>query len=523
MAARLSLALMASVSILSLGLAGCGAKSSQASSTSQSVSSTNASATPVRGGTLNVGIDSDFVTLNPAMSSALIDRQAFINIFNPLLKLSPKMKIEPNLVTRWTISNGGKTYKLYLRHGVKFQDGTSFNAQAVIYNWQWEMNPANASPRLSDLSLVQSLSAPNSYEVVVNLKAPFSAFLSILTGRTGMISSPTAMKKWGNAYGTHPVGTGPFKFVQWIKNDHMILERNPLYWQKGKPYLKKIVYTPITNPVQEYNALVTGQVNVIDSVPYQNVSNLASNPSLKFAKKPGLGYADMELNTKVAPFNNVHNREAINYAVNRQALNQLVYFGHAIPAYTQFSPATWAYDSKIQIPYSDTLAKEQLKKAGDPHGFSFTILGDNSSTTVQEMQAIQSELRKVGINMHIEPVDFTTLLTDAIQGNFQADLLGWSGRPDPDQNSFAFDTTGGSFNDARYSNSQVNKLLLKAREVTQLSVRKSYYDQVAQIVLHQAPYIFLAYPPVIQAWTPKVHGFVVYPDGLMRFGSVWIK
>ncbi len=506
--------MITAATFLAATLAACGSSPAK-SSTAPTKSG------PVVGGTLNVGINSDFVTLSPAMSSALIDRQAFINIFDPLLKLSPTMQIEPNLITHWTITNGGTTYTLYLRHGVKFQDGTPFNAAAVLYNWHWEMNPANASPRRSNLALVSSLSAPNAHEVVVTLKAPFAAFLSLLAGRTGMISSPTAMQKWGSSYGLHPVGTGPFMFVQWIKNDHMILKRNPNYWQKGKPYLNKIVYTPITSPVQEYNALVTGQVNIIDSVPYQDVSSLASNSSLRSAQTPGLGYVDMELNTTVAPLKNVHNREAINYAINRQALNQLLYFGHAIPAYSQFSPASWAYNPNLKIPFSDTLAKQQLAKAGNPNGFSFNLLGDNSPTTVQEMQAIQSELGKVGIKVNIQPVDFTTLLTDAIGGNYQADLLGWSGRPDPDQNSYAFDTTGGSFNDPRYSNSQVDSLLLRAREATSQSVRKQYYNQAATIVLHQAPYIFLEYTPVIQAWSPNVHGFKIYPDGLMRFKNVW--
>ncbi len=512
---KTGMAVVASLA-LAAGVAGCGSSPSTTSSPP-----TKSSAGPQAGGTLNVGIDSDFVTLSPAMSSALIDRQAFINIFDPLLKLSPSLTVEPNLATHWTITNGGKTYTLYLRHGVQFQDGTPFNAQAVLYNWQWEMNPANASPRRSNLALVQNLSAPNNYEVVVTLKAPFAAFLSMLTGRTGMISSPTAMQKWGSAYGLHPVGTGPFQFVQWIKNDHMILERNPHYWQKGLPYLSKIVYTPIVNPLQEYNALVTGQENIIDSVPYQEMSQLKSNSSLVYAQKSGLGYDDMELNTTAAPFNNIHNREAVNYAINRQALNQLLFFGYATPAYSQFSPASWAYDASLKVPYSHQLAKAQLAQAGNPNGFTFTLLGDNNPVTTQEMEAIQSELAKVGITMHIEPVDFTTLLTDAIGGNYQADLLGWSGRPDPDQNSYAFDTTGGSFNDPKYSNQQVDSLLLQAREATAQSQRKALYDQAASIVLHQAPYVFLVYPPVIQAWSPTVHGFSVYPDGLMRFATVW--
>lgn len=499
-----------------LALAGCGTNT--ANNTAAPSSSR-----PHSGGTLYVGIDSDFVTLNPAMSSALIDRQLYINVFDPLLKLSPRMQLEPNLVTHWTISDGGLTYTLDLRHGVTFQDGTPFNAAAVIYNWKWDMNPQNASPRRSNLALVDSLSAPNPYTVVVHLKAPFSPFLYALAGRTGMISSPTAMQKWGSQYGLHPVGTGPFEFVQWIPNDHLILKRNPHYWQKGLPYLNKIVYTPITNPVQEYDALTTGTVNVIDSVPAQDISSLASQPNIQSQTMPGLGYTDLELNTTVAPFTNVHNREAINYAINRQALVNLIYFGHAIPAYSQFSPSSWAYDPAVKVPFSDPLARQQLAQAGDPSGYSFTLQGDNDPVTIKEMQAIQAELAKVGITVHIEPEDFTTLLTNAINGNYQAVVLGWSGRPDPDQNAYAFDTTGGSFNDPRYSNPQVDQLLLQARETSNLAQRKADYVAAAKIVLQDAPYIFLAYPPVAQAWSSSVEGFQVYPDGLMRFAQVWLK
>jgi len=214
MLSKKAVTLISSTALMAV-LAGCGT-----SSTSTATSTT--SSAPRVGGTLNVGIDSDFVTLDPAMSSALIDRQLYINVFDPLLQLSPSMQIEPDLVTHWTVTNNSKTYTLYLRHGVEFQDGTPFNAQAVVYNWKWEMNPANASPRLSDLTPVASLATPNAYEVVVNLKTPFAAFLSELTGRTGMISSPTAMQKWGSAYDLHPVGTGPFEFVSWVQNDHLI-------------------------------------------------------------------------------------------------------------------------------------------------------------------------------------------------------------------------------------------------------------------------------------------------------------
>ncbi len=476
-----------------------------------------------RGGTLTVGIDSDFVTLDPAMSSALIDRQLYINLFDPLLKLSRNMQVQPNLVTSWKITNGGKTYTLYLRKGVQFQDGTPFNAQAIIYNWRWDMNPKNASPRSTNLQPVKGLKAPNPYELVVTLSSPDAPFLSELAGRMGMINSPTAMKKWGANYDLHPVGTGPFEFVSWVKNDHLILRRNPHYWQKGLPYLNKIIYTPITNPQQEYNALVSGQVQLIDSVPYQDVNQLHTISSIHWAHMSGLGYASMELYTKSGPTANVHNREAINYAINRNALIKLIYFGHTKAAYEEYPPSSWAYNPKLKVPFSDALAKQQLKLAGNPQGFTMTLQGNNDPVTIQEMQAIQSELGKVGIKVTIEPLDFTTLLTNAINGNFQANLLGWSGRPDPDQNSYAFDTTGGSFNDPKYSNAQVDKLLLEARQAGSISARKTLYNEAAKIVLQQAPYVFLAYTPVIQAWSTSVVGYHAYPDDLMRLATVSLK
>jgi peptide/nickel transport system substrate-binding protein len=426
-------------------------------------------------------------------------------------------------VTHWTITGGGRVYTLYLRRGVTFQDGTPFNAQAIIDNWKWELNPKNASPRITNLKPIESMVAVNPHELVVTLKEPYAPFLDVLAGRAGMISSPTAMKKWGSQYGLHPVGTGPFEFVQWIKNDHLILKRNPHYWQAGHPYLNEIVYIPITNPVQEFQALETGEVQLVDTVAYQEVSALKTNPLVHWGKKPGLGYADIELNTLQAPFNNVHNREAVNYAINRAALIKLIYFGYAEPAYSQIPPSSWAFDPSLKIPFSDQLAKQQLALAGNPAGFSFTLLGDNDPVTLEEMQAIQSQLAKVGITVHIEPVDFTTLLTDAIQGNFQADILGWSGRADPDQNMYAMDTTGGSFNDPRYSNPTVDALLQAAREASNQTVRAKDYREAAAIVLQQAPYIFLAYPPVIQAWATTVHGYQVYPDGLMRLDNVWVK
>jgi peptide/nickel transport system substrate-binding protein len=237
----------------------------------------------------------------------------------------------------------------------------------------------------------------------------------------------------------------------------------------------------------------------------------------------GLGTTSLELNTTAGPLRNWHNRSAIDYAINRKALINLIFFGHTRPAYSQYPPSSWAYNPNLKIPYSLADARKQLKLAGDPKGFSLTLQVVDSSTDEQMGEAIASELGKIGIQVKIEPLDFTTLLENAVNGNYQFNILGWSGRPDPDQNSYAFDTTGGSFNYPKYSNADVNRFLLQARESTNQSVRARLYNDAAKIVLQQAPYVFIAYTPVIQAWSTKVHGFREYPDDLMRLTSVWLQ
>jgi peptide/nickel transport system substrate-binding protein len=200
---------MLALSLVGALLTGCSTSSSDSSS---SPSSSNAQSTSAatKEKTLRVGIFTDFGTLNPAKSSLLIDEELYNNIYDPLIKMNKDGQLEPSLATKWTVSDDGKTYTFNLRNDVKFHDGTPFNAQAVIDNWNWIMDPKNASARASDLALVQELSAPDPYKLVVKFKTPFSPFLGTIADRTGMISSPTAMKKYGADYDLHPVGTGPF-------------------------------------------------------------------------------------------------------------------------------------------------------------------------------------------------------------------------------------------------------------------------------------------------------------------------
>jgi peptide/nickel transport system substrate-binding protein len=510
---------MLALSLVGALLTGCSTSSSDSSS---SPSSSNAQSTSAatKEKTLRVGIFTDFGTLNPAKSSLLIDEELYNNIYDPLIKMNKDGKLEPSLATKWTISDDGKTYTFDLRNDVKFHDGTPFNAQAVIDNWNWIMDPKNASARASDLALVQELSAPDPYKLVVKFKTPFSPFLGTIADRTGMISSPTAMKKYGADYDLHPVGTGPFEFVSWNKNDKLTIKKNPKYWDPSMPKVDIVEFKPISNPAQKLNALVSGDVDIVDSLPFQDIPKVEKTSGLKVGHAPSFGMTMFWLNNTKPPFNNVNNRRAINMAINRDEINQLIYYGNAVPTYSQFSPASWANDPNVKAPNSLDAVKAELAKAGNPDGFSFTVTCANDPDTMQLMQLAQSQLAKAGITMTLDPLDSNASFQKGLSGDFTAFYSWWSGMVDPDQNSFAFDTKGAFFNLGKYENPQVDKLLQAARESMDTNERKKLYSQVATIVNEEAGVVYVVHQPVVNAWRETVQGYDIYPDSLLRLGGV---
>jgi len=469
-------------------------------------------------GTLNVGLQSDIVTMDPSLSSAYVDRQVMINIYDSLFQYTPQMKVEPDLVTHYAIANGGKTYKLFLRQGVMFTDGTPLNAQAVVFNLDRDRQASSA--RASTLKPITSVTAVGSDEVVIQLSAPFSPLLNVLAGRSGMIVSPTAVKKEGAAYASDPVGSGPFEFVKWVRNDYIELKANPHYWQAGLPKVAEVMFHPITDPTTELNALKTGEIQIDDTVAAKDLAGAKADSAIHVWDQAGLGWDGIYINTKQKPFNSVAVRQALQYAINRQVINRVVFLNTATAAYTEFPPAQFAYDPGLTIPYSPSKAKALLAQAGYAHGFSFTMQGDNDPITAQMLQLIQVMLKQVGITMNIQLLDFGTLLGNELKENYQAMSLGWSGRVDPSQNAYSFDITGGSLNQTGFGNATIDAYMLKAQTYTSTNVRRHYYWAAAKLLDQYSPYIFLYFPATLQASSNKVTGFVGYPDGLLRLWNV---
>ncbi|GAC1388626.1 MAG: ABC transporter substrate-binding protein [Ktedonobacteraceae bacterium] len=479
------------------------------------------------GGNLSVGLNADVVTLDPLRSSALVDRQVMLNMYDTLVKVNSQNALVPDLATSWSYTTP-TTLVFTLRSDVMFQDGTPFNADAVVFNINRILS-TTSSPRHSEISSVQSVQSVDASHVQFNLKKAFSPLLAALTDRAGMMLSPTAVQKLGTTIGNVATGagSGPFMFSAWVKGDHLVITRNPHYWQKDAqgralPYLQSIRYRPITNESVMFSNLETGTINSADTLAPNDVASAKSNATLTYKQSAGLSFFGVMLNTKAAPFQNVHVRRAVEWGVNRQEILTNVLKGIGVVAQGPISPNSWAYNSSF-APYTYNVnnAKSELSQGGG--NISFTLLiASGSPLNVQEAQFIQSELQPAGITVNIKQETFATLLSDTDSHNFQAALLGWSGRTDPDGNMYSWFHTGGGNNSMQYSNPQVDSLLEAARTSSDQTQRTAAYQQAEQLILQDASYVFINHGVNIQATTSNVKNFTLLPTGLMDYSNVYL-
>jgi peptide/nickel transport system substrate-binding protein len=481
-----------------------------------------ATAAARRGGELIVGKDQEAPGLDPAKNPAQAALRVFDLMYSRLTRLDPQMRPQPDLAQSWETSPDGKTYTFHLREGIEFHDGTPFNAEAVKFNL--ERYQQKDSLRSTEVEPVASVEAVDPMTVRVNLSEPFAPFLAVLTDRAGIVASPTAIKKGGGRISDNPVGTGPFKFVERVRGDHITVQKNEDYWKAGLPKLDKIIYKGIEDENVQYQNLQSGELDLIDSIPFVEFKDLQNSGDYKVSFVPGLGYQGIWLNVTQPPFDNKALRQAVYRLVDRQAIVKagLRNIGGS-PANSPFSKQSFAYGESDQYPpRSVEAAKQLLQGAGKSGGFSFTMKIDPSPTTQQLGQVIQNTLKPAGIDVSLEKEEFGTLLEDSTNGNFQALFLGWSGRIDPDLNIYDFMVTDGDFNDGGYSNPEVDRLLGEARRISDKGRRKDLYDQAMKIIHEDVPYVYLYHNNSTTdfAMQPTVQGFEPYPDGILRLAGV---
>jgi peptide/nickel transport system substrate-binding protein len=499
----------------------------QAPASSASTPSTAGAATPKKGGTLRVALSVDVTTLDPHLSGSKLDRQVYHNLYEPLLVLDDKLGVQPGLAESWQAPDPN-TLIFKLRQGVKFHDGTDFNAEAARVNFDRMANDPK-SVRKAEVANIATTEVVDPLTLKINLKQPDASLLATLTDRAGMMISPTALTKLGADLGHDATGagTGPFQFVEWVPDDHVLLKRNEAYWGKdGGPYLDQIRYRPIPDDTVKLQSLQGGEIDALDYLAPRTVSLAKADSNLVVIDVPSLAAFWYVLNTTKPPFDNKALRQAVAYALDTEAIVKGVYLGVGVPANGPISPSSWAYDDTIK-PIKRDLAKAKalLAQSGQPNGFTFTFEIINTPFGVQEAEVVKAQLAEAGITANVVPVDGARQLADGNSHTLESTTYNWSGRPDPDGNTYQFfhTTPGVSLNWAGMSNAQVDQLLEQTRQVSDHAERKKLYSQVTQILLDEVPGVFVVHPVEPKALSPKLQGYVPVPDGMLRFKDVWLK
>src|SRR5213593_1245844 len=388
--------------------------------------------TPKKGGTLRVGFYIEAATMDPHLSGSKVDRQVYHNIYEPLVTLDVKLGIKPGLAESWTQPDP-KTLVFKLRRDVKFHDGTDFTAEAAKFNFD-RMKSEPKSIRKGEVANIDSVDVVDPFTIKINLKKPDASLLATLTDRAGMMISPKVVQERGaelqrNAKGA---GTGPFEFVEWVKDAHLVIKRNEGYRNRqGGPYLDRVRYRPILDDTVKLQSLQSGEIDVMDYVEPRDVAAVKADKNVVVLDVPSLAAFAYQLNHQKPPFNNKALRQAVAYSLDLEQIVKGVWLNVGVPANGPIPPTNWAYDRGI-APIKRDLAKVKAKLAegGQPNGFTFTMTTNNIPINVQEAEVIQAQLREASITMKIKLVDSATLLADGNSRNFEMISYQWSGRPD---------------------------------------------------------------------------------------------
>jgi peptide/nickel transport system substrate-binding protein len=502
-----------------------------------------------QGGTLVFGSSGDVSRLDPADVTDGESIQRMDNIFEALVEYKKEStEVQPCLAESWEISEDGLEFTFYLRKGVKFHDGTNFNADAVVFSFRRQYDEsylpwhdygewAYWGWMFTDIKEVKKI---DDYTVKIVLQNRNASLLTSLAMFTVNIVSPTNAAKWGLDAFKHPVGTGPFKFVEWIKDNYITLVANEDYWRK-RPYLDKLIFKVIPDPSARLMALEKGEIDGMEYPDPDQIPRIKANPDLKLLTQPGMnvGYLAMNMWDETPgfepPFGDVRVRRAIAHAINKKDIVDYLYAGTATVAKNPLPPSLWGYNDEIEdYEYNPEISKKLLAEAGYPQGFKTTLWAMPVSRPYmfdprKIAEAIQSDLRKVGIEAEIYSEEWATYLQDTEAGKHPMCLLGWTGdNGDPDNFIYVLldkdaATIGAAGNVSFYRSDELHEVNIEAREIYDQKKRAELYKKAQEIIHGDVPWVPLAHATQINAFRKTVHDYFLHPTSRKFFYPAWIE
>jgi peptide/nickel transport system substrate-binding protein len=479
-------------------------------------------ASPLGAQTLRFGLAEDPDVLDPTLARTFVGRIVFSALCDKLFDIDDKLNIVPQLAESYSWSADGKALTIKVRQGVTFHDGEKLDAAAVKYNIERHKN-MQGSNRRGELALVTTVDVVDPMTARLNLSAPFSPLLAQLADRAGMMVSPKAATAAGDKFGANPVCSGPFKFVERVAQDRIVLEKYPNYWNKGQIFLDRITYIPIVDSTVRLANLKSGQLDMIERMAPSDVAGLATDSRFKIAKITEIGYQGITLNVgksdmakTTAIGKDARVREAFELALDRDGIVQVAMDGEATVGNQWVSPENAFYAKSVPVPKRDVAkAKALLAQAGMPNPV-VTLMTPTTSDAQKIAQVVQAMVKEAGFDVKIQSTEFATSLNLADKGEFDAYVLAWSGRADPDGNIYSFDACKQPLNYAGYCKQEVDELLTRSRTASDQGERRKTYEQIAGIVLKDRPIVYLFHRHWLWAYNNKLTGFKPMPDGLVR-------
>jgi peptide/nickel transport system substrate-binding protein len=478
--------------------------------------------------TLRIGLAEDPDILDPTMARTYVGRIVFASFCDKLFDIDEKLNIVPQLALSHETSADGKEVTIKLRPGVKFHDGEAFNAEAAKYSIERHLT-LPGSFRKPELASIDRVEVVDPLTIKLVLKAPFSPLIAQLTDRAGMMVSPKAAKEAGDKFGLRPVCAGPYKFVERVQQDRMVFEKFADYWNKDNIFIDRIVFLPIVDATVRLANLKSGGLDLIERVLATDIKDVRADSRLKLSTAIELGYQGITLNigkdkAKGPLSQSAKVRQALDLSIDREAINQVVFNGEFKPGNQWVNPDHPYYQKAFPIRGRDVAkAKALLKEAGVSPPVSVDFMVPKGAETEAVAQVVQSMASEAGFDMKLRVTEFATSLKQAEAGEYQAYMLAWSGRIDPDGNSYVFLKTGAPQNYSAWSNAEADKALDDARLVTDLAQRKAIYEKLAKAELDEQALLYLYHRRILIAHTTKLEGYKQMPDGLVRVIGLKLK
>jgi len=478
--------------------------------------------------TLRIGLAEDPDILDPTTARTYVGRIVFSAVCDKLFDIDEKLNIVPQLGLSYETSADGKEVTIRLRPNVKFHDGEPLDAEAAKFSLERHLN-FPGSFRKPELASLDHVDVIDPLTVKLVLKSPFSPLIAQLTDRAGMMVSPKAAKAAGDKFGLHPVCAGPYKFVERVQQDRIVFEKFADYWNKDNVFIDRVVFLPIVDATVRLANLKSGGLDLIERVLATDIKDVRADSNLKLSTAIELGYQGITLNighdkAKGPLSQSAKVRQALDLSIDREAINQVVFNGEFLPGNQWVNPEHPYYQKAFPVhPRNIEKAKTLLKEAGVALPATVDFMVPKGAETEAVAQVVQSMAAEAGIDMKIRVTEFATSLKQAEAGEYQAYLLAWSGRIDPDGNSYVFLHSDAPQNYSAWMNPEADKALDGARLVTDMAQRKAIYEKLTRAEMEDQAILYIYHRRILIAHTARLEGYRQMPDGLVRVVGLKLK